>query len=219
MNITIYHGSKEIVKVPSINKGKPNNDYGKGFYCTQDIELAKEWAVDYKNDGFANKYEIELDGLRILNLDNYCALTWLTVLIENREFTIKSNVALQAKEYLNNNFSIDYRDYDIITGYRADDSYFDFARSFLNNTITLETLEKALKYGKLGKQIVLISNAAYSKIKYIGYEIADHNKYYLLKILRDDNARESYYNNKYSDGINGTFITDIMKKGLTQNDF
>ncbi|MCF0142741.1 MAG: DUF3990 domain-containing protein, partial [Parasporobacterium sp.] len=43
-NLTIYHGSQQIVEVPRFGMGKPYNDYGQGFYCTENIELAKEWA-------------------------------------------------------------------------------------------------------------------------------------------------------------------------------
>ena len=45
----IYHGSKDIIKIPLYGYGKKYNDYGLGFYCTENIELAKEWAVDIDN--------------------------------------------------------------------------------------------------------------------------------------------------------------------------
>ena len=40
----LYHGSDSIVKSPEYGKGKFYNDYGRGFYCTENKELAKEWA-------------------------------------------------------------------------------------------------------------------------------------------------------------------------------
>ena len=55
--IIIYHGSSEIVKQPVYGKGKPYNDYGIGFYCTEHLELAKEWACTKNIDGFVNEYE------------------------------------------------------------------------------------------------------------------------------------------------------------------
>ena len=51
-DITIYHGSQQIVEVPKYGVGKTYNDYGQGFYCTENIELAKEWACPVKNDGY-----------------------------------------------------------------------------------------------------------------------------------------------------------------------
>ena len=61
----IYHGSNEIVGKPEYGKGKPYNDYGKGFYCTQHIELAKEWAVNENIDGYVNEYELNIDNLKV----------------------------------------------------------------------------------------------------------------------------------------------------------
>ena len=40
-DMIIYHGSQQIVEVPKFGIGKTYNDYGQGFYCTEDIELAK----------------------------------------------------------------------------------------------------------------------------------------------------------------------------------
>ena len=42
MEITLYHGSEKIVERPMFGEGKIHNDYGRGFYCTEHLELAKE---------------------------------------------------------------------------------------------------------------------------------------------------------------------------------
>lgn len=63
---TLYHGSKDIIKVPIYGKGKLYNDYGLGFYCTEDLDLAMEWAVDLDRNGYANQYEIDETQLSIL---------------------------------------------------------------------------------------------------------------------------------------------------------
>ena len=52
--IILYHGSNEKIERPIFGKGKVYNDYGQGFYCTEHIELAKEWACNEGVDGFAN---------------------------------------------------------------------------------------------------------------------------------------------------------------------
>ena len=117
----IYHGSKDIVKKPEYGKGKTYNDYGLGFYCTDTIEMAKEWGVTDGKDGYANCYELECDDLKILDLNgpDFCILHWLAVLLENREFDVPSGLALEAKEYILSNFAVDYQNYDAIIGYRA----------------------------------------------------------------------------------------------------
>lgn len=43
--ITLYHGSEQLIEEPTFGKGKGNNDFGLGFYCTESEDLAKEWAV------------------------------------------------------------------------------------------------------------------------------------------------------------------------------
>ena len=102
----LYHGSISIIEKPIFGYGKTYNDYGPGFYCTESLEMAKEWGVSRNQDGYANCYEIECDGLQILNLNarEYCILHWLTILLQNREFDIPSGLALEAKEYLLANF-------------------------------------------------------------------------------------------------------------------
>ncbi len=108
--------------------------------------MAKEWAVSEEHDGYANCYELDLDGLKILHLDQgYPILIWLTVLIQNRTFNIDSPLAAEVSRYLQKNFSVDTTVYDVITGYRADDSYFSFAQDFLSGTISYEQLQKAIR--------------------------------------------------------------------------
>ena len=134
----IYHGSSNIIEKPLFGYGKSYNDYGLGFYCTDSLEMAKEWGVSKNQDGYANCYEIECNNLQIFNLNapEYCILHWLTVLLQNREFDVPSILALDAREYLLANFAMDYENYDVMIGYRADDSYFSFAQDFINGTIS-----------------------------------------------------------------------------------
>ena len=72
----IYHGSIDIIKRPIWGGGKRTNDYGRGFYCTESPELAKEWACAKGTDGFANIYQLDLSELTVLDLnsDNYTFL-------------------------------------------------------------------------------------------------------------------------------------------------
>ena len=149
--ITLYHGSERLVETPTFGLGKKNNDFGLGFYCTGSEELAKEWAVSSLRNGFANRYSLDTEYLKILNLNSpdYTILNWIAVLVEHRLFSIKTPAAQRAKRYLIDNFSVNVNAYDLIIGYRADDSYFDYAESFLNNGISVQQLAKAMRLGKL----------------------------------------------------------------------
>lgn len=40
----LYHGSPNRVIVPKVGFGEDRHDYGRGFYLTENMELAKEWA-------------------------------------------------------------------------------------------------------------------------------------------------------------------------------
>lgn len=217
--ITIYHGSEKIVEQPIFGEGKKNNDFGLGFYCTLSEELAKEWAVSSLRDGFANRYTLDSEYLNILNLNSpdYTILNWIAVLVEHRLFSIKTPVARRAKRYLIENFSINVNAYDLIIGYRADDSYFDYAESFLNNGISVEQLARAMQLGKLGEQIVLKSKFAFSNLKYEGFDIAEKNQYYVLRKARDDEANQLYFEilEEESDGL---YIQDIIRGGIQNDD-
>ena len=217
--ITIYHGSDKIVEQPVFGEGKKNNDFGLGFYCTASEELAKEWAVSSLRDGFSNRYTIDTEYFNILNLNSpdYTILNWIAVLLEHRLFSIKTPIARRAKRYLIDNFSVNVNAFDMITGYRADDSYFDYAESFLNNGISVEQLARAMRLGKLGEQIVIKSKYAFSMLKYEGFEIATKDQYYILRKSRDDEANRLYFEmlEEESDGV---YIQDIMRGGIQNDD-
>lgn len=217
--ITLYHGSDKIIDKPIFGEGRKNNDFGLGFYCTEDESLAKEWAVSNLNDGFANRYILDSEYLNILELNNskYTILNWIAILVEHRLFSIKTPIARKAKQYLIDNFSINVNAYDVIVGYRADDSYFDYAESFINNAITVEQLSKAMKLGKLGEQIVIKSKTAFSRLKFDGYSIANKEKYYSLRLSRNNEANSTYFDilNESNDGL---FIQDIIRGNITNED-
>ncbi len=217
--ITLYHGSKEIVEVPEFGKGKAHNDFGLGFYCTESIELAKEWGVSSLKDGFSNKYSFDMEYLNVLKLNSpeFTILTWITILVQNRVFSIKTPIARRAKKYLIENFNVNVNVYDVITGYRADDSYFDYAESFLNNAISVEQLAKAMKLGKLGEQIVIKSKFAFTKLKFEGFEVAEKDKYYTLRKARDDEANATYLEMVDSEE-DGLYIQDIIRGGIKNDD-
>ena len=193
MKKIIYHGSDHIIKAPKFHGGRPHNDYGYGFYCTENSEMAKEWAVSEEHDGYANRYELDIEGLRILNLNrDHSTLTWLTVLIQNRTFNLDTPLAAEVSRYLRENFFIDTTIYDLIIGYRADDSYFSFAQEFLSGAISYQQLRRVTHLGKLGEQIVLASPEAFSATRYLGCEEALRSDWLLKKTERDRRARAEY---------------------------
>lgn len=190
----IYHGSQFVVERPVFGVGKVHNDYGLGFYCTEDVELAKEWAVSEEHDGYANRYELNLSGLKVLNLAKrpYHTLHWLSVLVENRVFDMDGDVIAAAAAYLSANFSVDYASQDVVIGYRADDNYFSFARGFLNGTLSYGQLSRAIRLGGLGLQVVLKSRRAFAALRPLGYERALRADCLKARRNREDAARRAF---------------------------
>ena len=217
--LTIYHGSREVVQKPELNKGKPYNDYGRGFYCTESIELAKEWACTEKDDGFVNTYELDTEKLNILSLSDgkYNTLNWMALLLKHRTFSVSAPLAAQAREYLLAYFLPDTSKADVIIGYRADDSYFAFAEDFINNTISLKQLSKAMYLGNLGEQVVLMSKKAFKVIYFIKSEPVNRREWFPKRIRRDVIARKQYLSagrNPADNTLNDLFVLDILRGGF-----
>lgn len=218
----LYHGTDHIIKVPSFTKGNQYNDYGRGFYCTTEPEMAKEWACKQNTDGFINCYSLDNEALHTLNLldGEHSILNWLALLLKYRTFRLSNEIAIDARNYIIDNFSIDLSPYDIVIGYRADDSYFSFAEGFVENGIPLRSLNKALRLGKLGMQTVLLSRKSYDKISFVNAEPVDKNAYYPKFLERDIKAREAYrgevkISRSYRDDI---FVLDIIREEMKNDD-
>jgi len=220
--LTLYHGSTSIIDKPEFGKGKVNNDYGLGFYCTRSIELAKEWACSTLNTGYVNTYLIDTFDLCILNLHSseYGILNWLALLINNRTFTIGSPIALESKEYLTEYFLPNTNRFDVIEGYRADDSYFTFAMDFVSNTISLRQLTSAMYLGRYGMQHMIKSEKAFNMLNYTHSEIADGNVYYAKRVDRDRKAREQYLSEvrSHTRQRNDIFMLDILREEIKHGD-
>lgn len=221
-NKIIFHGTDHIVKKPDFKLGNKHNDYGRGFYCTESEEMAKEWACKANTDGFTNKYNLNMDGLNVLNLldGEHTVLNWIAILLKHRTFTLESEIAADARDYLIENYSIDIKEYDIVIGYRADDSYFRYAESFISNGLPLRSLNKALKLGKLGEQIVLVSEKAFKNIEFTDAVSVNKEIYYPKFLSRDTTARNTYRDEirksrSYRDDI---FVLDILREEMANDD-
>lgn len=217
----LYHGSQNIIQKPSFGAGNPRNDYGLGFYCTKEIELAKEWACTTRNDGFANMYSFDIEGLNVLDLSaGGCnVLNWLAILLENRIFDIATPIARDARDFIISRFLPEYKTKDVIIGYRADDSYFSFAKAFINNAIPLSSLEKAMKLGKLGIQTCIRSERAFARLEFKEAIAANGDEYYIRRSTRDRKAREDYL--RLLEDVNikdAVYILDIIRQDWKKDD-
>ena len=213
--IVLYHGSDHEIQKPIKGKGKATNDYGQAFYCTKDIYSAREWACRDTDTGVVNKYSFDIRGLKILDLTDkskYSVLNWIAILMHFRnlsqDFIDSHQIEL---EYLEKYYYIEVSEYDVVYGFRADDSYFKFPSLFIDNQLRLEALEEIYLLGYLGTQYALISEKALKRLKFIKSEVVDfvyHDKYQ-VRIFNADNRFEEMKNkDKYLDG---TRMLDLIK--------
>lgn len=218
--LLLFHGSPNMVMQPTYGQGKLYNDYGRGFYCTENVELAKEWACVEGLGGYANRYELETEGLAILRLDDaeYTLLNWLAILLANRGGRLSSPLEKRGRQYIIDHFLPKYEQYNAIIGYRADDSYFSFARAFVSNSISLNQLSYAMRLGKLGEQFVLKSPLAFARLRVLEAIKADNAVYFARRKSRDEEARATFQRELEREDMNGLYLRDIIREEIKSDD-
>ncbi len=214
---TIYHGSSKILRIPQYGIGNPYNDFGLGFYCTESCELGEEWS----GSGFINTYKLEMRGLRTLDLcgSQFTVLHWLSILLENRAFDLFTSSSHRASDYIQSNFEVDVKGYDAITGYRADNSNFAIAQSFLNDEIGYKVFRNLLVFGETGKQFVVKSRRAYDRLLFNGYELVNDASAYRHAIAKDVKVMENLTASKnLQNKSDDLYISQFIKEGINQYD-
>lgn len=174
----LYHGSDQIVRNPQYGTGKEDNDYGSGFYTTEDIEKANAWAVvNGGENAYCNAYNIDLTGLKVLRLDEFGILAWIAEVIAHRG--VNDEEVEYVGQALVEKYKIDTNEYDVIIGYRADDSYTQVIESFLKNQLNIDEVERFFYKGNLGKQFFIKSRAAFGKLQFVGAkQVLGQERYY-----------------------------------------
>ena len=167
-----------------------------------------EWAAKRSGHGYVNRYRIRDDRLKILDLTktpHNDVLYWVALLMHHRELStdLRDNYPRELK-YLEEKYLIDLAAYDIVIGFRADDSYFRFPEAFVRSEITLESLNKIIQDGELGKQYVVISERAFNLVHFLDYEEAAEQSradYYLRKSGADKVFADLLHADRYAKGV------------------
>ena len=190
--LILYHGSPNRVIVPKFGFGEDRHDYGRGFYLTENLELAKEWAVcrPDETNGWVHKYELEMEGLNILDFQKYDVLSWLAELMKHRDAADSRRYKMLAQKFIEK-YGIDTCGYDVITGWRANASYFYIAKEFVRDNIDIEILEELLSLGGLGIQFCIKSERAFAQLSEVEQDImsVDYSEFNDRYNERDINAR------------------------------
>ncbi len=191
--IILYHGSPNKIVVPKYGFGESKHDYGKGFYLTENVELAKEWAVcrPDESNGWVHKFELDITDLKVLDFQAYNVLSWLAELMKHRDASNSRRYRVLSKKFIDQ-YGIDTSGYDVIKGWRANASYFYIAKEFVRDNIDIEILEELLSLGGLGIQYCVKTEIAYTKLIEIEKELlkVDFNEFNDKYNERDINARK-----------------------------
>ena len=191
--IILYHGTSDKEIKPAYGLGNDKHDYGRGFYLTEDHELAKEWAVCRPNDknGWVHKYELDTDGLNILDFQTKDILAWLAELMKHRDASDTKRYRMLSAKFIEK-YGVDASTYDVIKGWRANASYFYIAKEFVRDNIDMDILEELLSLGGLGIQYCVKTEKAYSQLKEIHSDlsIVEYNEFNEKYNLRDAVARQ-----------------------------
>ena len=207
--IPIYHGTGNINFKLNPTLNNKHNDYGSGLYTTPDLDLAKEWALSVynkSNTGIVIEYLLVKDGLKVLNLLNKDILYWIAILLVNRPVQTQDT----RLDLFIEKFKVNITSFDVIIGWRADDSYYAYIRDFINGTISLETLSAAVKLGNLGKQICIRTEKAFSQLHEL-YRYNCGSEYSNKFLKRDRDARNEYAKMKKIYKPEETYIHDLLK--------
>lgn len=198
--IILYHGSPEKKFTPEYGKGNDKHDYGRGFYLTDNKELAQEWAVCIPDtiSGWVHKYELNCTGLKILDFEEKGILVWLAELMKHRDTDESRRYRVLSKKFIEK-YAIDTEGYDVIKGWRANASYFYIAKAFVRDEIDMDILEELLHLGDLGIQYSLKSEKAFQHLKEI-VEECEQVDYHIFN--EKYNARDIYARNRMKELIN-----------------
>lgn len=140
--VRLYHGSTVAVRKPSLRPGRPNADFGKGFYTTSNYDQAERWAHI--------KQEREESSRAVVSVFEFDE-----TLLDNADLNIrKFNGADEAWLY----FVADCRksrphEYDLVQGPVANDKVFTTVNLFESGVLSAEAAILQLKAYKTYDQL------------------------------------------------------------------
>ena len=208
----LYYGSQTLFTKPTYGLGNATNDYGLGFYMTDSYEIAKLWATQANDGGYVLTFDFDMSGLNVLNLNHYDeedVLKWISILVNHRFAFAERERYKNRIEWLDKKFHINLDAIDVVIGYRADDSYFNYSRAFVADELSFEILTEAMRIGKLGLQYVAISKKAFQKLTFVKSEKVSHSDDYSSFQKK---ALEEYHELKTNDKETNTFLRDLVRK-------
>ena len=189
----LYHGSPNLRVVPTFGLGEDRHDYGRGFYLTQDLQLAKEWAVCRPTgvSGYVHTFEIDVEGLNVFDYERESILCWLAELMKHRNAAESRRYRTLAPKFIEK-YGKDTDGADIVRGWRADASYFYIAKAFVRDEVDVRILGPLMQLGGLGIQWCVKSGRAFNRLNAAGEPIpVDFREFNAMFNERDARTRET----------------------------
>ena len=165
--LTLYHGSNFKIIKPLKDYGRSDNDYGQGFYTTMIKDKAVSWAQNMgsSSDAVVNTYELDVSGLKVVNLNDFGVLAWIAEIAANRP--IKSELSDDFLPEFVRKYRPDTLKADVLVGYRADDSYTDVIAAFVDGLLNCDEVERLFYKGNLGEQYFIKSQKAFDALQFV----------------------------------------------------
>lgn len=215
-NLILFHGSPNEIVTPTFGLGNEKHDYGMGFYLTESIELAKEWAVcrPDETNGWVHKFEFDTEGLKILDFQQINVLSWLAELMKHRDASDTKRYRVLAQKFIDK-YGVNTTGYDVIKGWRANASYFYIAKEFVKDNIDIDILEDLLSLGGLGIQYCIKTERAYAKLREVEGSLlpVDYAEFNEKYNERDTTAREKMRELVDSDANKVTKVFSTLFEG------
>lgn len=187
----LYHGSPNKIIIPKFGLGQERHDYGKGFYLTEDLNLAKEWAVcrPERESGFVHSFELDTDVLNIFDFEKEDILCWLCELMKHRDAADSKRYRVLSSKFIEK-YGKNTNSVDVIRGWRANASFFYIAKAFVRDEVDIDILKELMQLGSLGIQFCIKSEKAYQHLHKTGQVISvDYHEFNAKYNERDANAR------------------------------
>ena len=193
--ITLYHGSDREIFTKDIILPGPREtcDFGKGFYLTDNKNIAEEWVCN-ESTAIINVYELDASATAITELTG---TDWLRVIIGFRK----------------GQYSVKFKS-NVVYGLIADDRLFPSLDSFIDGTIGDKRLEKCLSLVKLGNQYCI--KETYQCLTFVdSYKIESKHKKEIATRSKDRRTGMSNsIKNIIRHSIDGEkYIEDYLKDG------
>lgn len=151
--IKVYHGSIIEVGKPLVALGRPNLDFGLGFYVTDLREQAERWATRIATrkmeKPILNVYEFDVDAAKrdfqYLKFDSYDK-AWLDFIVANR------------------NGKMQWKGYDVVEGGVANDNVIDTVEDYLRGRMSAEAALVELSKHRPNNQFCILNQEIIDKL-------------------------------------------------------